>query len=108
MSFGLSNDTIAKICAVFAQFPEIERAIIYGSRAQGNDKKGSDIDLSLIGKGLSQATLYRVLDALDELLLPYGIDLSIFEQIDQPALREHIQRVGSVFYQRTPGGMACA
>ncbi len=100
MRFGLSDSVIARIGAVFASHPEVEKAVLYGSRAKGNFKRGSDIDLTLFGAGLSHELLLVLLDELDELLLPYTIDLSIFATLDHPALREHIERVGVVFYAR--------
>lgn len=75
-------------------------AALYGSPAKGNYKRGSDIDLTLKGDALTYRDLLRLMDELDDLLLPYMIDLSIYDQIDNPALREHIDRVGVVFYAR--------
>ena len=100
MSHGLSAATADKIRDDFARFPAVEKAVLYGSRAKGNYKTGSDIDLSLYGKELTADTLWQIADALDDLLLPYSFDLSIFEQLDHVGLREHIERVGKVFYQR--------
>ena len=100
MRFGLPESAIAKICAVFAAHPEIERAVLYGSRAKGNFKPGSDIDLTLYGAGLTDALLLDLLVELDDLLLPWMIDLSLFASLNHPALQEHIERVGKVFYQR--------
>ncbi|MFA5352969.1 MAG: nucleotidyltransferase domain-containing protein [Thermodesulfovibrionales bacterium] len=101
MKYGLPDDSVHKICAVLKRYPQVERAILYGSRAKGNYKKGSDIDLTLRGSAdLTLNLLYRILDDLDELLLPYTIDLSIFQNIDDPDLIEHIQRVGVLFYDK--------
>jgi uncharacterized protein len=78
----------------------VEKAILYGSRAKGSYKNGSDIDLTLhVGADLTLTVIYRILDDLDELLLPYTIDLSIFNDIGDPEVIEHIQRVGVTFYQ---------
>ena len=101
MKFGLSKDTIDKIHGVFTQFQTIEKAVLYGSRAKGNYKPGSDIDLTLYGDALTHKLLGDIADMLDDLLLPYMIDLSIFEQLDHVKLKEHIERVGVVFYQQT-------
>ncbi len=99
--FGLKESTIQKICSVFARYPQVEQAILYGSRAKGNFKNGSDIDLTLLGgDDLTLKVLYRIMDDLDELLLPYTVDLSIFNNISDPDLINHIQRVGVVFYQK--------
>ena len=99
MNHGLDPDTVAAIQGVLAGFSTIESAVLYGSRAKGNFKPGSDIDLTLHGTELTSTTLGGVADALDDLLLPHTIDLSIFGTLDHAELREHIERVGMVIYQ---------
>ena len=98
--FGLSKGTINKINQVFACFPEVEQATIYGSRAKGNYRPGSDIDVTLFGANLDQRQCADIADQLDDLLLPYMIDLSVFHLLDHEELKEHINRVGKVFYQK--------
>jgi uncharacterized protein len=105
LQFGLRQSIIAEINGVFAQYPEIEQAILYGSRAKGNYRNGSDIDLTLIGD-LTYNQLLQVENAIDDLLLVHTIDLSLYRQIDNPELLAHIQRVGQVFYQRSTNLMA--
>lgn len=97
MKYGLEHSDIKKIQAVFASFPEVEEVILFGSRAKGNYKPTSDIDLTLKGEKINLAVLHQIENDLDDLLLPYKIDLSIFEQIDNPDLIEHINRVGQMF-----------
>ena len=101
MKYGLTDTTILKIHAVLENYPQVERAILYGSRAKGNYKNGSDIDLTLHGDELMLDVLYKILDDIDDLLLPYKIDLSIFHDISEPDVIEHIQRVGVLFYEKT-------
>ena len=101
METGLNTRDTEKICAVFKKFPQIDQAILYGSRAMGNYKPGSDIDISLVGKDLTQDLMWKISEALDDLLLPYLIDLSMLETIDNPELSDHITRVGMTFYQAT-------
>ncbi|OGS34046.1 MAG: hypothetical protein A2293_01035 [Elusimicrobia bacterium RIFOXYB2_FULL_49_7] len=100
MNHGLSAATVATLHAVFARFPEIEKALLYGSRAKGNYKPGSDIDLTLIGQDLTRERLGRIMSALDDALLPYTVDLSIYALLANSELREHIDRVGRIFYER--------
>lgn len=101
MNHGLSLSTVEKIRAVLARYPQVEQAILYGSRAKGNFRHGSDIDLTLRGGAdLTLRVLYRILDDLDELLLPYTIDLSIWNDIGDPDVLAHIRRVGVLFYQK--------
>jgi len=102
MKYGLKETTIQQICGVLAKYPPVEKAVLYGSRAKGNYKNGSDIDLTLYGGAdLTLRVLYRLSDELDDLLLPYTIDLSIFSQIGDSDVIEHIQRVGVTFYEKS-------
>jgi predicted nucleotidyltransferase len=105
-SHGLSEQTVEKIRAVLGSFPEVEKAVIYGSRAKGNYKPGSDIDLTLFGDGLTDELHSRIYWALDDLLLPYKIDLSLVSQLRHPALIDHIQRVGIPLFEREPSVVA--
>jgi predicted nucleotidyltransferase len=85
---------------VLARYPQVEKAVLYGSRATGNYRNGSDIDLALFGDDITLRTLCSIMDAIDDLLLPYSVDLVVFEQIRDPDLIAHIQQAGVVFYQR--------
>lgn len=103
LRFGLKETTIERICGVLARYPQVEEALLYGSRAKGNYKNGSDIDLTLRGgSDLTLRVLFRVMDELDDLLLPYTFDLSILAQISDPDVVDHIGRVGVTFYAQTP------
>ena len=98
MKFGLDQNTIDKFCKVFATYPEIEEVIIYGSRAKGNFREGSDIDITLKGQGVSEEIRKKVWLDLDGLNTPYLIDLSIFHLLNSESLSDHIDRVGKRFY----------
>ena len=98
--FGLKQSHIDAICACFAKFPAIHEVIIYGSRAKGNYKIGSDIDLTIIDDHLSSSDLLYIENAIDDLMLPYKFDLSLKRKLSNPDLIEHINRVGKIFYQK--------
>ena len=98
MKFGLKEETIEKVQKVFSQFPQIDEVILYGSRAKGNYKEGSDIDLTLKGTGLDLFVLNEISLIIDDLLLPYLFDISIYDNITNQDLLEHIKRVGIPFY----------
>lgn len=101
MKHGLSEQVIAQIHTVLRKYPQVRRALLYGSRAKGCYKPGSDIDLTLVGgDDLTLDVLYRIAWELDDLLLPYTFDLSIFHRIDDPDVIDHIRRAGVVFYDR--------
>ncbi len=102
MNFGLKDKTIAQIRNVLAKYSQIEKVILYGSRAKGNFKNNSDIDLTLIGTGLSLTLLNKIRIELDDLLLPYSFDISNFNQISDSDLIDHVERVGIVFYTNEP------
>lgn len=95
--FGLQAKTIQALHSVFAKHPKIEKVLLYGSRAKGNFRPGSDIDLTLVGPTLELSDLLRIENEIEDLLLPYKVDLSIFHQIENPDLVEHIQRIGLQF-----------
>ncbi len=100
MRFGLNDNTIEKINSVFETYEEVEEVILYGSRAKGNYRNGSDIDITLKGDKLTAALLSKIEVAIDDLLTPYLFDVSIFNALTAPALIEHINRVGVTFYKR--------
>ncbi len=100
MNHGLSAETVTRIGSMLGSFPQVEKAVLYGSRAKGNYRKGSDIDLALIGAHLDWNVLGDVMEALDELSLPYKMDVSIFALLKHAALIEHIERVGVPLYER--------
>ena len=70
MPYGLKDNELEKINSVFSKFPDVEKVILYGSRAKGNYRKGSDIDLALMGDNISLTMLLRIENELDELMLP--------------------------------------
>jgi predicted nucleotidyltransferase len=95
---GLSIKTIESIQGIFKKYQKIESVFIYGSRAKGNFKNGSDIDLTIDGAELTLTDLFKIENELDDLFLPYKIDLSLIHHIESAELLEHIKRVGKVFY----------
>jgi predicted nucleotidyltransferase len=100
MNFGLSQQTIDAITGVFKKYQQINCAVLYGSRAKGNYRRNSDIDLTLIGENLDLTALFKIETALDDLLLPYKIDLSIYQNIENKDLLEHINQAGITFYEK--------
>ena len=100
MNCGLPTESVDKIQNVFAKYSQVTSAILYGSRAKGNYKNGSDIDLTLKGSELDSTLLNQINNDLDDLLLPWSFDLSIYSHIETEALLDHINRVGVTFYPK--------
>lgn len=98
--FGLRVTDLESIRNTFANFQEIEKVILYGSRAKGSFKNNSDIDLTLVGDKLNSKVIGDLEFQLDDLLLPYTFDISILTQISNTDLLEHINRVGKVIYEK--------
>ena len=99
MDTGLSPKTIHALEGVFKQFDAIDKVVLYGSRALGTHKPGSDIDLALFGKNVTPDLIASIAILIDDLLLPYTLDLTAYDLIDNVALREHIDRVGLELFQ---------
>jgi len=99
MDFGLKDKEINALRKTLASVPEIEEAVIYGSRARGTNKVSSDIDITLKGSNLTYLQL-ALLDArIDDLYLPYFVDLSLFSMLRNADLIESIEREGKVLYR---------
>ena len=96
---GLSEKTIQLLQEVFSKNSKIISVILYGSRAKGTFKNGSDIDLTINAPTLTLSELLKLENEIDNLLLPYQVDLSLQHQIENSELLDHIKRVGKVFYQ---------
>lgn len=100
LNYGLKEYEIKKIKRVLESFPEVDEALLYGSRAKGNFRKGSDIDISLKGNRLTHTILNKISLMIDDLLLPYICELSIYNRIENPDLIDHINRMGKVIYKK--------
>ena len=99
---GLNEKTTDAIHLVFARHPEVKSATLFGSRAKGNFKHGSDIDLALSGPDLKKEVVDRIEQELDDLPTPYRFSLALFNAITDPEVLAHIERVGLVFYEKKP------
>lgn len=94
----ISPQQFAVLLGTLKQFPDIESAIIFGSRAKGTMYERSDIDLAITGKSLDRHRLAELILAFDESDLPYQVDIQLLSDIQNPTLLEHISRVGKVIY----------
>ena len=83
----------ARLLAALSAEPAVREVWLYGSRAMGRDRPGSDIDLTLVAPGLSHQGRLRLMGALDDLLLPWSIDLSLVHELPEP-LAQNVARVG--------------
>ena len=100
MLYGLEKKVLEELNQIFSSIPEIEKVILYGSRAKGNHKNGSDIDITIVGLNLNLTIITKVELQIDTLYLPYSFDISIFQHITNKELISHIERVGKSIYEK--------
>lgn len=98
--YGLTDKQLVQIRQVLSRTPRLERAILFGSRAKGTNHPGSDVDLALFGDSFTLRDRFRLDNDLDDLDLPFTFDLLLYDQLTNPALRDHIDRVGVTLYKR--------
>jgi len=103
-AFGLTNRDLETLRSIFNRYPEIENVVLFGSRAQGNYKSGSDIDLAVMDVDIEDTTLRRINSDLEETSLPYRVDLIHYHTVTHPDLKKHIDRVGVAFYKKNEEG----
>ncbi|MDR0497919.1 MAG: nucleotidyltransferase domain-containing protein [Treponema sp.] len=102
MKFGLPNRTLDTIDFIFRKYPGIREVVLYGSRAKGNYRNGSDIDMALkTDSTFIRTDLLRISGDFDDSDIPYFVDVSIYEKLSNPDLKAHIDRVGKVLYSIT-------
>lgn len=100
--FGLLDSDIATIKKILEEFPEVKRSAIFGSRAKGNYRNGSDVDIAILSNNLSLDTILTISSRLNEdTLMPYRFDVLNYQTIANKELIQHIDRVGKVFFEET-------
>ncbi|MDR2542638.1 MAG: nucleotidyltransferase domain-containing protein [Treponema sp.] len=99
MQYGLSDKTLNTLNSIFQTYPGIKQVILYGSRAKGKFQNGSDIDLTLkTADNFTFKDLLRIGNDFDDSYMPYFVDVSIYNKLSNPDLKDHIDRVGKVVY----------
>lgn len=100
MSYSLQQRDRDFLLAAFGQFPEIEQVLIFGSRAKGNTRAGSDIDLAVKSAVVMDMTITQLRAMLNDLPLPFFFDIVDCKTIQNKNLAEHINRVGQIVYKK--------
>jgi predicted nucleotidyltransferase len=104
MEYGLSYRTLNTLHSIFQKYPGVRQAFLYGSRAKGNYRIGSDIDISLkTDDSFTHTDLLRIGNDFDDSDMPYFVDVSIYDNLSNPDLKAHIDRVGKVLYPGRAG-----
>lgn len=98
--YGLSDTVITDICSVFRRFPNVDKVLIFGSRAKGTYSDGSDIDLAAIGEDITFNQLMDINIQIEDLGLLYKVDVVDYNKNIGTPLGSHINRVGKIFYKK--------
>jgi len=101
MKHGLPDRTLDTLDSIFRKYPGIKQVVLYGSRAKGNFRAGSDIDLALMTDDtFTRTNLLRIAGDFDDSDMPYMVDVLVYEDLSNKDLKAHIDRVGKVLYPR--------
>lgn len=94
MIAGIAPEHLEKIRNIFRRYPNIEQVILFGSRAKGTHREGSDIDVALKGDHLDSRLLTQIGLDYDALYLPWKLDVILYDTIENPDLKDHVDRIG--------------
>ncbi len=101
MEFGLTENHRKIINEIFDKYPQVKKVLVYGSRAKGNYREGSDIDMTIVeDEKIPFDVLLKIVNDFDDSMLPFLVDISIFSKLTNPDLIEHISHVGKVIYKK--------
>ena len=98
--FGLTARDMQTIRAIFAKYTEITLVYVFGSRAKGNYRKGSDLDLAVMSPNIREKIIRRLKNDFEESSLPFTVDLVHYPTLTHPGLKMHIESVGVSFYEK--------
>ncbi len=97
---GLSPSLLEQLRAVFARYPDVQKVLIYGSRAKGDFKPGSDIDLAVFASDMSPTRFAGLWGMLDELPLVFRLDVVHWDRLDNATLKQRIVDEGIELVRR--------
>lgn len=100
MPYGLTDNEMQILHELFAENEKIEQVILYGSRAKGTYKPFSDVDITIVGKGLTEQDVNRLYAALEKSSIPYMFDIFTFDTLKNENLKENVSRCGVVLYKK--------
>lgn len=98
MSHGLNETNHGRLTRVFEAFPAVRSVLIFGSRARGDAREGSDFDLAVVAPDMTAADFARLWDAVESLELIFKIDLIHFDRLPEGPLKGRIRAEGRPFF----------
>ncbi|MEQ9107828.1 MAG: nucleotidyltransferase domain-containing protein [Limnobacter sp.] len=100
----MSSEIVRQLTSVFARYPNIETVYLFGSRAKGNFRDGSDIDLAVLAPEMKPEIFTQLWNEIDALPMVFKVDCLHFEQLENDALKQKVLNEGVVFYQASSAG----
>jgi predicted nucleotidyltransferase len=98
--FGITEKSFRLIIDTLKQYPEIQKTILFGSRALGNYKNGSDIDIAIVGKNIDLGFCIKLSAHFNQKLpIPYKVDIINYILLKNSGLKQHIDNKGIVIYE---------
>lgn len=109
MNFGLSAEILDWLRAVFVRYPDIDRVLIFGSRARGNYRNASDIDLAVLAPRMDDASFTRLWSELDDLPLVFTLDVLDWGRLPAVRIRATLSMMAGRFsgYRSSSGFPTC-
>jgi predicted nucleotidyltransferase len=101
MKSGLTVRQLTEIVKIFANYNEIEEAVLFGSRAMGNYKKASDVDIVLFGENVINHIISSIQVDFEDSQIPYFFDVLNYKKITSDELKQHIEVYGKTIYKKT-------
>ncbi len=98
--FGLTDRDIKTLTEILCKHTAVSDVVVFGSRAKGTFKPGSDIDLAVMNDGVNDAEILNIKNDLEESSLPYLVDILNYPRIRTADLISHIKRIGISFYKK--------
>ncbi len=102
--FGIERETLEKIIEIFKRYKQVKKVCIFGSRARGDFKKGSDIDICVWLDDNGENIIYRIEDELEEINIILLFDIVVFNNITKESLKNSILKEGVIIYEREDNG----
>ncbi len=99
-AFGLTDRDMNTLRDILSKYPAVQKICVFGSRAKGIYKPGSDIDLAVMNDGVTESDISRMQSDFADSSLPYRVDLINYPTLKHPELKNHIDRVGVPIYQK--------
>ncbi|WAM31127.1 nucleotidyltransferase domain-containing protein [Caldicellulosiruptor naganoensis] len=98
--FGIEEEILDKIIEIFKKYKQVKKACIFGSRARGDFKKASDVDICIWLEDNGENPIYKIEDELEEVNTILLFDIVTFNSITKESLKESIMKEGVVIYER--------